>query len=468
MGTLAVTGIELYPTGGSPSHLVMVQRSTAGATTNVPLAGTYGDGTPAGLEASWQGGAYTALTGATIAAGAWSATLPSQVKGYGVLAVRWTDDTAVTASVYLGVGDVFLVWGDSLTVSGPTNLGFNGDPMPGFTWYPPGPYWMLDNSSYQWATFMEQMAEDLGCPVVVINAGASGSNLISDWQPTQGQYEAAVTMVENTGVNAVRACLGHCSVNNVQPDGFSQPSTQDIIDGFAATAAGFAADLPGAPVTFVSMWADRNPDPFGGVTTVYRTQSDNIRSGMVQAYAAGTIKRGANMTGTLYSDHVHPTNANETEVAVVGRQWFAALKRVLYETTSVGGPRVSSVTINAPQTVVSVNFDQDFSTSLDTAVEGFRVMDDGTAVTIASQVVTGPRRVTLTLDAAITGVCTVSFASAEDAVGVTIPRSEAIALPDDTKGETDITVPPEPFFAHAVTDAPASGRFATVFSGVLR
>jgi hypothetical protein len=48
-----------------------------------------------------------------------------------------------------------------------------------------------------------------------------------------------------------------------------------------------------------------------------------------------------------------------------------------------------------------------------------------------------------------------------------VPASVAYAMPDTTYAST-ARIPAEPFFAHAVTEEPSSGRFASVFSGVLR
>lgn len=79
----------------------------------VRLHGTYAGGTPASLEYQWNGGAWTTLV-ASPAGGTFAATATLTGPGQGALSVRWSDYPAVTATFdYVGVGDVFIVGGQS-------------------------------------------------------------------------------------------------------------------------------------------------------------------------------------------------------------------------------------------------------------------------------------------------------------------------------------------------------------------
>ncbi len=79
---------------------------------NITITGTY-SGTLTAIEASWNGGSYTTIV-ASPAGGVFSGTLSNQTAGQGMLAVRFTNDTAASSSKsYVGIGDIFVIAGQS-------------------------------------------------------------------------------------------------------------------------------------------------------------------------------------------------------------------------------------------------------------------------------------------------------------------------------------------------------------------
>jgi hypothetical protein len=100
-GTLAITTPVQYRT---------FQRS--GTTGSISITGTY-TGSPTAIEASFNGGAYSTIDAAP-SGGNYSGTLSSQAQGQGTLTVRFTNETTANASVtYIGIGDIFVIAGQS-------------------------------------------------------------------------------------------------------------------------------------------------------------------------------------------------------------------------------------------------------------------------------------------------------------------------------------------------------------------
>ena len=97
----------------SPVSYRVFQRS--GTTGSIAISGTY-TGTPTSIEASFNGGAYATIV-ASPSGGTFSGTLSSQAQGQGTLTVRFTNDTGASVSVtYVGIGDVFVIAGQSNNV----------------------------------------------------------------------------------------------------------------------------------------------------------------------------------------------------------------------------------------------------------------------------------------------------------------------------------------------------------------
>lgn len=112
---------SLYPTFGTPpANTVTLASPTAYQTfqrngsgqANIAVSGTF-QGALTALETRWNGGTWTALS-VNVDAGTYSGTLANQPAGQGLLEVRVTGTTATLASAaYVGIGDVFGIWGQS-------------------------------------------------------------------------------------------------------------------------------------------------------------------------------------------------------------------------------------------------------------------------------------------------------------------------------------------------------------------
>ena len=102
VGSVAIT---------SPVAYQMLQRSTT--TGDIAITGTYSGLVSGGIQARFNGGAWTTIA-ATPSGGTFSGTLAAQAVGQGSLEVRFSDSFATTASkAFVGIGDVYIVIGDS-------------------------------------------------------------------------------------------------------------------------------------------------------------------------------------------------------------------------------------------------------------------------------------------------------------------------------------------------------------------
>jgi hypothetical protein len=90
-----------YYNNSAPADSITVTAPSSSTTVgvNINISGTYAGGdNPAGIEASFNGGAYQTIV-ASPSGGAFSGTLTGQTPGTGTLTVRWTDQTGVLATV---------------------------------------------------------------------------------------------------------------------------------------------------------------------------------------------------------------------------------------------------------------------------------------------------------------------------------------------------------------------------------
>src|SRR6185369_257327 len=99
--------------------MLLPQRDTDNST-DVSVGGSF-TGTLSGLEFSWKGGAFAAVSGASIGASTWTCTLPSLAGDEGSLILRASNDHAATDTTFLALGDNFYDMGDSIGVGAHIN-----------------------------------------------------------------------------------------------------------------------------------------------------------------------------------------------------------------------------------------------------------------------------------------------------------------------------------------------------------
>lgn len=456
MAAMTLSGTVPKFEGGT---ILPYQRDTDNST-DVVLTGTYSGGTPSGIQVSWKGGAFTALTNMTIAGGTWTGTFGSQAGDEGALNLRWTNDVTATATTYFALGDGFLLLGDSIAVGAHVdNLAASATPKH-TRWFHPASGWVEWNTtndgpdSGAWPLLGDEITASQSVPVFLLNPQTGSGTRFNAWVHGQtGTFDAAMTLVSAAGFTKMRAVLVHLGVNNVHDSGNTSVATKTAVE---ATCADLNTYLPGGAVPI--FWAQIGPVDTSSGTL--RTEADAVRQGLINAMAAGSCYLGPSIHDLTFADTLHPTNTNAADVA--GR-WWLSIADVLYSTTNGQGPRVSAVTYNPAKDTYVVTFDKALGNSVSSSTIGFRVLDGVTPMTVSSQTVTTSRKVTLVTSAGASGTPSVSFGSGNDAIGASAPKGAVETLPSSTT----VRRVAEVVLNHA-TAATTLGRFGTVFAGVVR
>lgn len=440
----------------SPVQYKTFQRS--GSTGAISISGTY-TGSPTSIEASFNGGAYSTIV-ASPAGGTFSGTLSAQAQGQGTLTVRFTNATSVSATVAdVGIGDVFVIAGDSIAVGQGTNAQSYTHATLKAAKFTQSDTWGEGNDGIDtntnigshWPLLATQIMASQSVPVAFISVGTGSTDVYTsgndEWAKNNSAYAEMTAQVTASGVNAVKAVLFHLGPNAVVAA--STPSQVDYNAALDTLAGNVAADLAGAPKTNLAL--------FGEVTTGSppdrRAAIDNIRAAILEAWDDNSnIEPGPVLIDGDYSDGVHPKS--DAELLQVAKRWWAALQDTYYSGSNGRGPRLSLAMWNVARDELTVTFDRTLKTGLTFGLGAWIVNDDGTPMTISGIAYHGtdPAAIVITTSAAASGASgttTVTLASSNDAAGVVIPTSADISMATGAA----IQLPAEPIYAAAVAES---------------
>ena len=444
----------------SPVQYTTFQRS--GSTGSISISGTY-TGSPTSIEASFNGGAFSTIV-ASPAGGVFSvAMLSGQAQGQGTLEVRFTNATSVSATVAdVGIGDVFVVAGDSITDGRATNAQSYTHATLKATAFNQSDAWINGNdpidihaaNGSHWPLLATQIMASQSVPVAFISVGTGSTDVAgssNQWAKNNSAYAEMTAQVTASGVNAVKAVLFHLGPNAVvNASTLSQATYNTALDTLASDVA---TDVAGAPKTNIGL--------FGEVTTGTppdrRAAIDNIRAAVVEAWGDNAnVKPGPVLVDSDYSDGVHPKS--DAELLQVAKRWWAALQDTYYSGSNGRGPRLSSAMWNVARDELTITFDRTLKTGLTFGSGAWIVSDDGTPMTISGIAYHGtdPAAIVITTSAAASGASgttTVTLASSNDAAGIVIPTSGDISMASGA----DIQLPAEPIYAEAVAEYFAPG-----------
>ena len=211
------------------------QRNIVTNTANIALSGTY-VGVVTSVEWRFGAGAWTAVTGATIASGNWSGTATGVPVGSGALQVRVGNNTAVMASVAgVGVGDVWICSGQSnMQGRGSSANAYtpsNGIAASKFTsgaWADlTDPYDAGSSGAGSYIPFLATKMLAAGVPVAFVGC-AEGGTAISQWQKGGTYYTRMLSRFTAAG-GAARGMLFHQGETDVQ-NGVSTATYQAALE----------------------------------------------------------------------------------------------------------------------------------------------------------------------------------------------------------------------------------------------
>lgn len=439
----------------TPAQYKVHQRS--GSTGTISISGTVA-GSTEDIEASFNGGAYVTIASA-VAPGAFSGSLTGQAQGQGTLTVRKKTTTTTSATAAdIGIGDVFVVCGDSISEGRGTNaqsyshgslkaakftqadvFGDGNDPIDTGT-----------NIGSHWPLLATQIMASQGVPVEFISVGTGGTDVAgasNEWVKNNGSYAAMTAQVTDSGASSIKGLLMHLGPNAVvNASTLSQATYNAALDTLAANVA---ADVIGAPKINVGIFGEVStgspPDRVAAL--------NNLRAAIIEAHGDNAnIKPGPCLIDLDYADGVHPKS--DAELTAVAARWWVAISETYYGGSGGRGPRVIGATWNLARDALTVEFDRALKAGLTHATACWAVSDNGAAMTVSAVDYHGsnPAALVITPSAAAVGqlgTTTVTFANGDTAVGVVVPLSADISMPSGAA----IQIPAEPFYAQAVSEA---------------
>ncbi len=326
-----------------------------------------------------------------------------------------------------------------------------------FGWFdmsPPGDTNWSADVGQQWNT---RTTRSLGSFV----RGSGGTNLLSHWDPGNASHaglDTALASYSAAGSPTLAFCLCWLGPNSIQTT--SSWTKSDIVGAYGRLGDAINA-LNGSPLMYLDIFSEKDAVGAGfsgGFSSpLYRSQMDTYRQAVLDVIGTHSCRMGHNLTGELYADHTHPDT-------LAFATYFGQASN--FVVTGSRGPRLIGATLDATNKIIKITANQDLSNSIGSTFAGMRVMDGGSPIDLSTATlkITTTRLMTITLSSAIVGSCTVSFASASDAVGAVLPVSTFTA-PDNST----FTIPLEPFFSVATTAPTAQGgHFGSVMKGIIR
>ena len=390
-----------------------------GGTGPISISGAY-TGSPPAIEARFDGGAWTTIaTLPTPSAGIYAGVLAGQPAGQGTLEVRHSDDGAVTASVaYIGIGDVFVVAGQSNAAGYGSTLNDYSHATLKAAMFRQDNAWaeLADPTDTEsstgsaWPLLATAIMAGTGYPVAFITTAQSGTGLLNGrWFPGGSNYDNCVNAISAAGVNDILAFLwyqGEQDINEAQPGsayesamirmindlrndtGFARPLVQAQI-GYKTTSGSTAAEIDPIRKAQSDLWVTNGNILFGPITYDIGPHADGVHIG---------------------------SGGADADMALLAARWFDAIEYHFWAGTAGPPTRASKASFGATRAIITITF-ADSLTGGEAA--GWSVSDSGGAVAI-SDIDVSAAVVTLTLTDACAGTTTVAFASGNAATGSTL------------------------------------------------
>lgn len=444
-------------TAGTPSGTVTITAPVSYQTyqrngsnqASISISGTY-TGTPAAIEADFNGGGYATID-ASPSGGTFSGTLSAQAAGQGTLTVRWTDDTGVTDTVaYVGIGDVYLVAGQSnASGRGTNNQSYSHASLRASMFREDQAWAQLSDptdsddglaAGSPWPLVATLAMADQSVPVAFITTADGGTGLVNptnDWEVdgTGVQYEDCIAIVTASGVNAIKAIIWYQGESDAV-NGVSQASYNAALD---ALYTAFAADLPGGATPLICTMIGNIQGayvPAGGTGDI-----DKIRFAQKEAWDdnagiyPGPVLIDIDLTDSG-GDGLHlKTN---TELSTYAARCWAAIDEAVFDGTAGRGPQLTTAHYHTGDAVL-VTVDKTTTTSGSLSSGVFSLLDDATPVTVNTGCVSGTTAALIPAST-LAGVITLSYGLGNSAAGLAvITGGDSNALPAEPISGLSVT-----------------------------
>lgn len=406
---------------------------------DITVTGTY-TGSPTAIEASWNGGVYSTIVSSP-SGGSFSGTLTNQTAGQGTLTVRFADDSAVIASKnYIGVGDIFIVAGQSNAVgqsgqnqvySHPSlkaSLFGNDDKWKELVDPTDSPVNQVDPISSDssvggsvWPRLATLLLANQDVPVAFIPT-AQGGTSIEMWQKTSTRrsgglnlYESMARRINAVGGRVKAVLLWQGERNASACDNRWATCEVTIYKNLLTTFANNISTDFGTK-TVVAQIGNRD-----GATSV---GLNNVRVAQQSAWDDGVniLPGPALYDVDLYTQFVGAGEdgthfRSDADLQIAANRWWAAISSDFYGGNFGRGPKVTQVESNAQRNKIAVSFT---TGSLPvkppaTSLTGFTVLDNGVQKTISSITQDSSDRLLINLDSSASGTLTLSLKTSSSA-----------------------------------------------------
>lgn len=407
----------------TPSAYQVFQRDNLDVA-DIEVAGTY-TGTPTSIEYQFDGGGWLTLD-ASPSGGTYSGTISDVAAGsQGIVEVRFGNDNSVIDSVdFVGVGDVFVVYGQSNAEGKFNSAQTYSHASLKAGMYNSGGWSELADPTHEgtangsvWPLLATTHMADQGVPIAFVCAAKGGQDI--EYFKSGGiGYSALSSYLMNSNINAVRAVLFHQGEADASA-GTTKSSYNTSLDALAASLDNDFSFIDGAKVIVAQI---------GQRTSATDSHVDAIRKAQAEAWDDNsTISPGPVLYDEILGDGVH--FADGTEAGILNNRWWASVDEVCFDGDSGRGPQLESVSQDG--NILTLTFDkpivdpeQNYSSS------AFLVTDEDIEVTINSAIRASSTTVDLNLASEPIGIVLVSFALGSGAAGLIVPRGvDANSLP---------------------------------------
>jgi hypothetical protein len=401
------------------------------------------DGDPVAIEASFNNGSYITIDSAVVD-NAFSGVLEDQLEGQGTLIVRYTNDTTISASVsYIGIGDIYVIIGNSIAQGYLTEYQSYSHPTLKATMFRQDDVWrdLADPSDTSvlhgsfWPLLATYILADQSVPVAFVTTATGSTDLAAlhaEWQKGNSAYTEMASQIVASGINGIKAFISHFgAVCSVATNPISQVDYNVAIDQLSTD---LTSDYPGTKLLI-----DQVGEVTMGSPTNRRLALDNIRAAVVQAWNDNNnVLRGPVLYDIETDDGAHYWTTSKG--AIIAARWWRCLKEHFYEGASgySTGPVISDVKKLGSNQII-VYFSSTSQVSPTTSIEGFRVLSDTTVLTIASINRYSATSILITMNDDFYGYVTVSLGSENDGAGKSVPYDSTSLLPAEI-GLFDVNV----------------------------
>jgi hypothetical protein len=421
-----------------------VQQRDGNNKADLQIKGTY-SGSPTAIEARYNHGDWQTLDAAP-ANGQFSGMMRAQAAGQGTLEVRFANDPSVKRRQrYIGIGDVFLIAGQSNAEGRITEPQFYYHPTLRAGVFDQAGSWReaydptdssLPNQHSVWPLVATRLMASQNIPVAFITTAQGETGLLivggngGMWRRSNYTYETCVSTVQHSNVNGLKAILWY------------QGELDAVYPGLPIYRADFerlmrelrdnlSTDLGLGPLKMVvAQIAYFHSD----VTTETRESLDTVR--YIQSklwdvdanFLPGPVLYDLDISQAAGGDGQHIKTSVHAQIEAA--RWWHMLKYNFYGGAEGRGPRFSFAT-QPDETHLDVVFNLNAGVLLPLAppTAGWHVSDANGLRAITGAARLDERTIRLTLDQPLSGNVEVSWASYNDAVGISLTDSTSDRMP---------------------------------------